>query len=120
MKYIKFFEGFENVQDLCNRYLPYLIDEDFLVEYRNDVSLYDNSPINQIIIKKDPIGIFDWNNIKDYVIPFLKVLMENYNVEKHIYVYGKSLLVPSIQDLIDDVVDNDYLEHIRIIKINLI
>jgi hypothetical protein len=41
-------------------------------------------------------------------------------VEENIYVYGKSLLVPNIQELIDDVIDSDHFEHIRIIKINLI
>ena len=76
MKYIKLFEGFNNLEDFCNSYLAYLLDEDFKFD------ITEMKGCCKLIISND--DIFNWDNVKDYIIPFFEVLCENYNVYNYI------------------------------------
>jgi hypothetical protein len=103
MKYIKYFEGIsllrvnrnlecEELKDFCESNLIYLIDEGFTVEVIDNtdssfkkefagvtirLSKYDrttNSLLGTYKYNKD----FNWNDIKDYYIPFLIRLSKEY------------------------------------------
>ena len=85
MKYLKRFnEGFnlEEIQDFCEGSLVYLIDEGFEV---NTETLYDhfkkNSEYICITISKGREK-FDWDNVKDYIIPFITILSKNYKLDR--------------------------------------
>lgn len=90
MKYLKEFnESFrapssfrEEVQEFCENYLAYLIDDDFSIE----TNLYHLDPVSVsfVLIRRfvgeiEPI-LFSWNEVKDYYIPFLQMLQRKYNV----------------------------------------
>lgn len=85
----------EELQDFCDTYLAYLLDEDFSIEYlgkksksilvQNDL---DDSEI--ISLKKgyrhdgmaiaDPSLMFSWDDIKDHFIPFIHMLSKQYTI----------------------------------------
>lgn len=81
MKYIKLFEDFgvdDKLQDFCDNYLAYLIDYGFKVSLNyNEIS---------ILQPDDGMGLLDktfsWDSVKDYVIPFIEVLYDEYNYDK--------------------------------------
>ena len=72
----------EEVQEFCENYLAYLIDEDFSIE----TNLYHLDPVSVsfVLIRRfasevEPI-LFSWADVKDYYIPFLQMLLKKYNV----------------------------------------
>lgn len=72
----------EEVQEFCENYLAYLIDDDFSIE----TNLYHLDPVSVsfVLIRRftgehEPI-IFSWNDVKDYYIPFIQMLQREYNV----------------------------------------
>ena len=82
MKYLKPFnentENFkEELQDLCEGSLAYLLDEGFVLDV--DYTDYINPNIKLIKISKPntegPTYNFSWNEIKDYFIPFIQRLL---------------------------------------------
>ena len=90
MKHLKMFkESFrapssfrEEVQEFCENYLAYLIDDDFSIE----TNLYGLDPVSVsfVLIRRfasevEPI-LFSWVDVKDYYIPFLQMLQREYNV----------------------------------------
>lgn len=90
MRYLKEFnESFrapssfrEEIQDFCENCLAYLIDEDFSIE--TNVYGLDPVSISFVLIRRfegevEPIS-FSWNEVKDYYIPFLQMLLKKYNV----------------------------------------
>jgi hypothetical protein len=74
----------EEVQEFCENYLAYLLDEGYEIFIKKD---RDNSLLFSFTI---PIGGFDsvpedcdefkWNEIKDHFIPFLIHLSNNYEI----------------------------------------
>jgi hypothetical protein len=111
MKYIKLFEAFDRwsrdqkteLQDYCETNLAYLMDEGFKVRVGQNISahLVDNSGsqmkfntnpsyhnVSIQIIKKNSLTTdderedFEWNDVKDHVIPFILRLERKYDIEK--------------------------------------
>ena len=82
MKYLKPFnenkDNTEELQDLCDSYFAYLYDEGFEVRISTGI-LDERSPSWHIKINKPnssgPTYNFSWNDIKDYLIPFLQILL---------------------------------------------
>lgn len=92
MKYIKIYEDFENepniekaienIQNYCDSYLAFLKDENFIIETKNyryyglyDIVIEISKSCNNV---KD--GFFRWNYIKDYLIPFIQILNDEYKL----------------------------------------
>lgn len=78
MKHLKKFNEAVNKQELkefCEEYLAYLMDEGFEIEIVSEDGLefihiydYQDRP-------------FQWSEVKDHFIPFLRMLELNYNLE---------------------------------------
>ena len=83
MKYLKsIFESSElsdinELQDFCEMYLAYLIDEDWEVEVSEEPGFIKTF---KIVINNSPKNITSWDQIKDKIIPFLEMLKKNYNL----------------------------------------
>lgn len=72
----------EEIQEFCENCLAYLIDEDFSIE--TNIYHLDPVSISFVLIRRftgevEPI-LFSWNEVKDYYIPFLQMLLKKYNV----------------------------------------
>ena len=72
----------EEIQEFCENCLAYLIDEDFRIQ----TNLWDLDPVSVSFVlirrfsgKIEPI-LFSWDDVKDYYIPFLQMLLKKYNV----------------------------------------
>lgn len=86
MKYIKYFESLEftssdikELEDFCNDYLAYLIDDGFDVRIRHGSN---NSRVRIEFYKGKPFDPtpFDWDDVKDIYIPFFHMLSEEYKI----------------------------------------
>lgn len=114
MKYIKLFEDLfeDNLQDFCDTYLAYLKDEDFKVYVnpmgnRTEITIY----LGDFRYGGNP---FEWNNVKDHIIPFLEILRKNYNTNDEVIFYTKSKLhrmeIPFLKQNIQSVIDDNLPE----------
>ena len=80
----------EELQDFCDTYLAYLLDEDFSIEYLGKKSNKDLDDSEIISLKKgyrhdgmaiaDPSLMFSWDAIKDHFIPFIHMLSKQYTI----------------------------------------
>ena len=80
----------EELQDFCDTYLAYLLDEDFSIEYLGKKSNKDLDDSEIISLKKgyrtdsmaiaDPSLMFSWDEIKDHFIPFIHMLSKQYTI----------------------------------------
>jgi hypothetical protein len=97
----------EELQDFCDTYLAYLLDEDFSIEYlgrKSHAMNYKEVPFTKrkpcvnkdlddseiISLKKgyrtdnmvigDPSLMFSWDEIKDHFIPFIHMLSKQYTI----------------------------------------
>jgi hypothetical protein len=78
----------EELQDFCDTYLAYLLDEDFSIDTMPRDKDLDDSEI--ISLKKghrtdsmaigDPSLMFSWDEIKDHFIPFIYMLSKQYTI----------------------------------------
>jgi len=66
----------EELQDFCETYLAYLIDEDFKIR----ISKFEGDDFHQIIIGTSEPRNFLWSQVKDQVLPFLHFLFKNYEL----------------------------------------
>ena len=114
MKYIKLFEDLfeDNLQDFCDTYLAYLKDEGFNIYInpmgnRTEITIY----LRDFRYGGNP---FEWDNVKDHIIPFLEMLRKNYNTNDEVIFYTKSKLhrmeIPFSKQNIQSVVDDTLLE----------
>ena len=117
MKYLRRFnESIElELQDFCDTYLAYLLDEGFEVKVKPDVFEYhiDNKkkPNHGELIRKHFFEIkidknrnkFNLNEIKDKFIPFLKFLSDKYEIKESVF-FGINwdYFEIDIEDLIKD------------------
>lgn len=117
MKYLKSFnESLDRneLRDFCEMYLAYLLDKsNFNLEIFSSTK-----DISIIELRDNPEGttfsgdkIFTWSDVKDHIIPFLKMLDKSYDIETiRIFQYGKdrestglvSHSVRSVERLSDD------------------
>ena len=71
----------EELQDFCETYLAYLLDDGFEVSVETSYDHWkNNSEYLGITIKKTDNGFFKWNDIKDQFIPFISVLSKEYKL----------------------------------------
>jgi hypothetical protein len=122
MKYIKLFEDLfeerkkrekkrDELQDFCDTYLAYLKDEGFNVYVnpmgnRTEITIY----LRDFRYGGNP---FEWNNVKDHIIPFLEILRRNYNTNEEVIFYTKSNkgIVATTKQNIQSVVDDNLLDN---------
>jgi len=117
MKYLKSFnESLDRneLRDFCEMYLAYLLDKsNFNLEVFSSTK-----DISIIELRDNPEGttfsgdkIFTWLDVKDHIIPFLKMLDKSYDIETiRVFQYGKdsestglaSHSIRSIERLPDD------------------
>lgn len=85
MKYLKRFNesvNIDEVQDFCDGSLAYLTDEGFSVTTEK---LYNHNKKKSEYIGitiKSSSNTFYWDDVKDYIIPFIKILSKEYNLER--------------------------------------
>lgn len=80
MKYLRIFEGAgetecAKLKDFCEMYLAYLIDDGFGVNVTKERPF-----IKSMAIRINPPRSISWNQIKDSFIPFLNMLLKDYNI----------------------------------------
>lgn len=110
MKYIKLFEDLfeDNLQDFCDTYLAYLKDEGFNI-YINPMG---NRTETTIYLRDFRYGgnPFEWDNVKDHIIPFLEMLRRNYNTNDEVLFYTKNkthrVMATSKQNIQSTIDDN--------------
>jgi hypothetical protein len=84
MKHLKKFNEsiVDDLKDLTENYLAYLTDENFIYDIRKHPLFYKDEL--QISIFKEYNGLnhrdFDWQDVKDRVIPFLMILKKDYTI----------------------------------------
>ena len=66
----------EELQDFCETYLAYLIDEDFKIR----ISKFAGDDYHQIMIGTSEQANFLWSEVKDQVLPFLHFLFKDYEL----------------------------------------
>ncbi len=95
MRYLKkIFENDSNkvdkdeLQDFCETYLAYLLDDTkFILEIFDSIHYLNHVKWNSYIIwingysDSNPEGDFTWNEISDYYIPFVTMLSREYNLD---------------------------------------
>lgn len=82
MKYLKRFEGLnsynneiEEFKELSNNYLAYLLDDGIKIDTSNK-SLLQNGGVTLYVKLKIPR--LRWSRIKDYIIPYLETIYNDY------------------------------------------
>lgn len=78
----------DQLQDFCETYLAYLIDDGFKVSIM-DYNGYDDSSELKCLYQKILIGKidstdFEWFGVKDYILPFLYFLFKDYDLVESI------------------------------------
>ncbi len=117
MKYIvKFNEKYDilDIESYCRNYLSYMLDDpNIYLEVIDSKTLSQcrkTFPIISIRSKQDRIK---WDDIKDYFIPFVNILVKEYNIYR-IEINGLNTF-GTIQNII-----NDNIGNISIYKIDII
>jgi len=140
MRYLKTFESLENfssgvseIETFIKNNLAYILDEGFT--YKVNFKQYGgriNYPVRIHKIEEKGINrnqvIFNWDDVKDDVIPFLELLNEKYTLDsfspedKSLVIQGKVIMILkrikrwySIEDLIDDTIGNIKIQFISFI-----
>lgn len=123
MKYLKIFEDYENnntkslddVQEFCNLNLSYLLDDDFKI-ITNNVEHQEYNDIHINISKLDD-SKFTWNDVKDYIIPFIEIIDNKYHLENNIVFIDIEYDI--IIHTIDEVLNDDVLNETFLSKISM-
>ena len=84
MKHIKVFEDFTSIgtkklREFTEGYLAYLLDEDIKIQ----IELGSEPDTYELYIQRFGNG-FKWDDVKEHFIPFLKMLIREYDVDDHI------------------------------------
>lgn len=149
MKYIKKFnesniDALEELKDFCESNLAFLLDEEYIIYYTYYKSIYNYTengtiinPIYSVqIVNRNINNALYWNDMKDYIIPFLERLSKNYtlhslvNDSHQIYIgikyIDQSISVPQIilkeysyNNIISDKVNIDDKIHSIIIQVKI-
>jgi len=90
MKHLKKFNeslNKEELQDFCDTYLAYLLDEGYSIEVSGSdeyvlVLRNENRPTN--VPMDSPELLFTWEEVKDQFIPFLHMLSKQYTISRSI------------------------------------
>jgi hypothetical protein len=78
MKHLRRFDESlkDELQDFCETYLAYLIDEDFKIR----ISKFEGDDYHQIMLGTSEPRNFLWSEVKDQVLPFLHFLFKDYEL----------------------------------------
>jgi hypothetical protein len=78
MKHLRRFDESlkDELQDFCDTYLAYLIDEGFKVR----ISKFEGDDYHQIMLGTSEPRNFLWSEVKDQVLPFLHFLFKDYEL----------------------------------------
>jgi len=89
MKYLKKFnENNIDLQTYCNDYLVYLIDLGFKIDVNTThtgfsrISIYNGKVSNT----------FNWNDVKDYIIPFITMLNDEKGIDEIYFKFFDSMM----------------------------
>lgn len=139
MKYLKKYNESNNnklleLQEFCNSYLAYLIDDGFKIKYNYNnvlfINIEKNNELNRINSIKELNdnfikGLFKWNDIKYDFIPFYENLLQKYNIMEIYLLCDTRIIINSkvditindiLEDKINEKIDNTLIHNI-IIKI---
>jgi hypothetical protein len=81
MKYLKIYEHYNSkleIKEFCGWYLATLLDTGGILEITESKGFYW---INIYVGSTTDDSCVEWNQLKDYIIPFLIVLSEKYDLE---------------------------------------
>jgi hypothetical protein len=110
MKHIKKFnESLINItdelQEFCNVNLAYLIDEGFNVKCTSQRTFKESGYYSRVGIYK-PYNTFNWYDVRDDIIPFMKILKKEYNVDNYVKFYMNRDAMVKLDDIINDRIEN--------------
>ena len=94
----------EELRDFCETYLAYLLDKGFELKIYGGSQLTSEVTPFQILLIKEDQSIFFWQDMINEFLPFLRLLKDNYNIEK----IDPSSHVPSIRKADIKFVDNKW------------
>ena len=79
MKYLRKYQENSNkeLKDFCKSYLSYLIDDGFDISFNSRMNMFN-------FFKTESVLEFKWDDIRDEFIPFLEVLVTQYNIDANI------------------------------------
>ena len=117
------------LEEFCGDYLAYLIDQGFRSTITSGFDARERYSVMKLgfdyrIITIGSRYVFDWNDVKDYVIPFLQVLDDNYRIYYWVTNDEKKQIrfrtnsggkIISYEDVINDNVNLEGIQDIRII-----
>lgn len=125
MKHIKVFENFTSIgtkklREFTEGYLVYLLDEDIKIQ----IELGSEPDTYELYIQRFGNG-FKWDDVKEHFIPFLKMLIREYDVDDRIrfgmvsYPLNRWLPPYKISEVLND--DLSYLTKVsrRIINVSI-
>jgi len=106
MKHLKSFSEshisiFDEFKEFCEGYLIHLVDDGF------ELNFAKRGYINLEISK---LGTFDYNDIKDYFIPFITMLNDKYVIQVLSYTYfnNKDTNYCTSRMTFDNIIDNSF------------
>jgi len=106
----------EEVQDFCETYLAYLIDDGYQVSIIENNDWKRTHDSMRIIFLHDrninPTNI-EWDRVKDNFIPFLSMLDRNYTISKGKFYNEKVIEIDNQEYLLSDVIEDNIYQPIR-------
>ena len=100
----------EEVQDFCETYLAYLIDDGYQIKVFKDNDWKRTHDSIRIVFLHDtnwdnPTNI-EWDRIKDNFIPFLSMLDKSYTISKGKVYNEKVIEIDNQEYILSDVIDD--------------
>jgi hypothetical protein len=138
MRYLKKFNEsltHDGIKDFCEMYLAYLLDDGYELAFReigritqiNFLKPNDMAPIRWSPGQGGQVDWFNWDDIKNSFIPFLKMLDKEYDIKDDPIIFqiplGKQIPL-NFQDVSDDkikeiLIDNRWVGVLRISSIRI-
>ena len=84
MRYLKKYNEslVEGVEEFCANYLANLLDDtDYEFNVRATMTTYRASPSYIFLLFNHDYSVIEWDKVKDHVIPFLHMLIREYQIE---------------------------------------
>lgn len=120
---LPYYLAVEDIQEFCEMYLAYLVDDGFNISYQPGHNSKKNITYTTICFNKThnrPVVIFSWNEIKDIFIPFFYLLNKDYEI-LDVVIFNKSESVdryieyrPTIEEIL-----NGEMSFNEIVQINI-
>lgn len=97
-----------NLKDICDNYLIYLLDNGFvnIINKTTIKPVWYPDDTHSFTFKRDTTGAFSWDSIKDSFIPFLHFISKDFTIEDiKIHTLRQDFNNLTVNDLIEDNVD---------------